>query len=167
MKSYALRIYTDGSCEPNPGPGSWAFSYYNYHGERIFFMGTDTQTTNNRMELEAAIRALDATKDHPGHRTIISDSEYVVHGITKWIIKWKKKDWMLKKTKPVKNVDLWKRLDSLASGVDFEWVRGHSGNEMNEFVDGLCQTAREDMNHDPNKFNYVDLVNNGAYNLQT
>ena len=135
-------IYTDGACSGNPGPGGWgAILIYGKHRKEIH--GGEAMTTNNRMELLAAISALEALK---GKRAaeIYTDSNYVKNGITGWIHGWKKNGWRTADKKPVKNAELWQRLDQLAShhAVSWHWVKGHAGHPENERADEL---AREGM----------------------
>lgn len=135
------RVYADGSCLGNPGPGGWAFAFVMDGDVRLAVSGGDGSTTNNRMELLAVIRALETCLSE-GVRSIAvcSDSKYCVDGATSWIRGWKRNGW--KGTKgPVKNDDLWKRLDAAMSGmdrVDFVHVKGHAGDRLNELVDGLA-----------------------------
>ncbi len=136
-----VRIFTDGACSGNPGPGGWgALLRYGAHEKRL--SGYYPYTTNNRMELLAAIRALEALK-RPCDVVITTDSQYLKNGITKWIENWKLRGWMLGKNRQVKNVDLWKRLDELCSRhkVTWRWVRGHSGHKENEIADSLATEA--------------------------
>lgn len=136
--SGTVKIWTDGSCLGNPGPGGWAaLLVYGKHEREL--TGSEAHTTNNRMELLAAIEALEALT-RPSTVWLASDSSYVVKGITQWIHGWKKKGW-----KKVKNRDLWERLDRAREPheVTWAWVRGHSGNENNERVDRLAVGAAE------------------------
>ncbi len=136
----AVVIYTDGGCEPNPGVGGWgAVLLYGGHLKEI--SGGAPETTNNRMELTAAIEALSALK-RPCRIQLYTDSEYVKRGITEWIVSWKKKHWT-RREGPVKNVDLWQRLDALVEKheVEWRWVRGHTGNTYNERCDELAGAA--------------------------
>jgi ribonuclease HI len=133
-------IYTDGGCEPNPGTGGWgAVLLYGGHVKEI--SGGAPDTTNNRMEMTAAIEALSALK-RPCKIQLYTDSEYVKKGITEWIAGWKKKKW-IRRCGPVKNVDLWQRLDALVEkhDVEWRWVRGHTGNTYNERCDELAAAA--------------------------
>ncbi|KXJ53049.1 MAG: ribonuclease H [Thalassospira sp. Nap_22] len=134
-----ITIYTDGACIGNPGPGGWA-ALIEQGKRKKTFKGGEADTTNNRMELMAAIKALEALR-RPLSVTVITDSQYVRNGITEWIDKWKKNGWRTSGRKPVKNADLWKCLDGLCEThrVEWQWVKGHSGNEGNERVDGLAQ----------------------------
>lgn len=131
-------IYTDGACKGNPGPGGWgAWLRWGEHEKELF--GGDPSTTNNRMELTAVIEALALLK----RRTpvaIYTDSEYVKNGITSWIHGWKKRGWRTSDNKPVKNIELWQRLDTLVAAhpVEWHWVRGHTGDPGNERADALA-----------------------------
>ena len=140
-----VEIYTDGACRGNPGPGGWAATLR--LGETLKELaGAQTQTTNNRMELIAVIRALEALK-RPVRARIFTDSEYVRRGITEWIVGWKAREWRTAERKPVKNRDLWQRLDELAAlhQIEWHWVRGHSGVPGNERVDQLANQAIDAM----------------------
>ena len=135
-------IYTDGACSGNPGPGGWGV-ILRYNGVEKELSGGAAETTNNRMELMAAIEALEALT-RPATARLHTDSTYVKDGITKWIHNWKQKGWKTANRKPVKNVDLWQRLDRALARhqVSWHWVRGHSGHPENERADAL---AREGM----------------------
>lgn len=139
-----VTIYTDGACSGNPGPGGWgALLLSGEHRKEI--SGGDPQTTNNRMELTAAIEALRVLNAH-ARVDLYTDSTYVKKGITEWISNWKKNDWKRRNGKrllPVKNVDLWRELDRLVAKHDvaFHWVEGHAGNEENERCDELARGA--------------------------
>ena len=133
-----VEIFTDGACKGNPGPGGWgAVLRYKGHEKRLY--GGSPQTTNNRMELEAVIRALAALK-RPSRVRVTTDSQYVRNGITDWIHNWKKRGWRTAARTPIKNVDLWQTLDLEASKhrVEWQWVRGHSGHPENELADELA-----------------------------
>ena len=135
------RIYTDGACKGNPGPGGWgALLKYKEHKKEI--NGFSKNTTNNIMELTAVIESLLIIKQK-SDITIITDSNYVKDGITKWIANWKNKGWKTSNKKPVKNKDLWKKLDDLSNNhkIKWEWVRGHTGNPGNERADQLANEA--------------------------
>ncbi|RMD46514.1 MAG: ribonuclease HI [Alphaproteobacteria bacterium] len=143
-----LRAYTDGACSGNPGPGGWGVLLQAVDEDgRVLrereLKGGEPLTTNNRMELTAAIRALEAL-ERPARITIYTDSAYLKGGITEWMARWKRNGWRTADRKPVKNADLWQRLDELASRheVHWRWVRGHAGDEGNERADRL---AREGM----------------------
>jgi ribonuclease HI len=135
-------IHTDGACSGNPGPGGWG-AILQSGGKTRELKGGELATTNNRMELMAAIQALEAlTRDC--RVELHTDSQYVMKGISEWIHNWKRRGWMTADKKPVKNDDLWKRLDAarLRHQVDWRWVKGHAGHELNERAD---QLAREGM----------------------
>jgi len=136
-----VEIYTDGACRGNPGPGGWAATLRFADTEKEL-AGAEELTTNNRMELTAVIRALEALK-RPVRANLFTDSEYVRRGIKEWIRSWKAKGWLTADRKPVKNQDLWQRLDELAAlhDIDWHWVRGHSGVPGNERVDRLANQA--------------------------
>ena len=132
-------IYTDGACSGNPGPGGWgALLSWNGHEKELF--GGELDTTNNRMELMAAIKALESLK-RTGPIALYTDSTYVRDGITKWIHGWKRNGWRTAAKKPVKNEDLWKRLEAALVGHDVEWhwVKGHAGHPGNERADQLAR----------------------------
>ena len=131
-------IYTDGACKGNPGPGGWGvFMQYKEHKKE--FYGGEMETTNNRMELMAAIMALETLKKASAV-ALHTDSKYVLQGITEWMGNWKKRGWKTAAKKPVKNVDLWRRLDSAIERheINWSWVKGHSGDEGNEKADVLA-----------------------------
>jgi ribonuclease HI len=133
-----VTIYTDGACKGNPGPGGWgAWLSSGGHDKELF--GGEAQTTNNRMELTAVIEALASLK-RSCEVTLYTDSEYVRKGITEWIIGWKQRGWKTADKKPVKNVDLWQRLDALRAlhQVHWRWVKGHAGDPGNERADQLA-----------------------------
>jgi len=133
-----VEIFTDGACKGNPGPGGWgAWLKYGERERELF--GGEPHTTNNRMELTAVIRALEALK-RPARARIHTDSQYVKNGITLWIRDWKRRGWKTADRKPVKNEDLWRRLDELAARHDLHWVwvKGHSGHDGNERADALA-----------------------------
>ena len=143
-----VEIYTDGACLGNPGPGGWgAILIYNEHQKEI--SGGEKETTNNRMEIRAVIEALRILKKS-SKITVYTDSIYVKDGITKWISAWKKNGWRTSDKKPVKNDDLWKRLDELAQQHDIEWlwVKGHAGHEGNERADQLANRGVESVLND-------------------
>ena len=136
-------IFTDGACKGNPGPGGWgALLRMGEHEKEL--SGSEADTTNNRMEMTAAIRALEALRE-PCEVRLHTDSNYVIEGITKWIHGWKKKGWKNSAKKPVVNDDLWRELDALRSKhqVTWHWVKGHSGHPENERVDQLASDAAE------------------------
>jgi len=132
-------IYTDGACSGNPGPGGWGV-YLIWKGHEKELFGGETDTTNNRMELMAAIQALENLK-RKGPVELYTDSTYVRDGITKWIHGWKRNGWRTAANKPVKNEDLWKRLQAALSGhvVEWHWVKGHSGHPGNDRADQLAR----------------------------
>jgi len=134
----AVIVYTDGACKGNPGPGGWGAWLRNGEHEKELF-GGERQTTNNRMELTAVIEALTSLK-RSCDVTIYTDSEYVRKGITEWIHGWKLRGWKTADKKPVKNADLWQRLDALRDlhHVDWRWVKGHAGDPGNERADALA-----------------------------
>jgi ribonuclease HI len=138
-----VEIFTDGACKGNPGPGGWA-ALLRYDGREQELSGAERETTNNRMELTAAIRALDALKRRC-RVMVTTDSEYVKNGITVWLPQWKRRNWKTADRKPVKNIDLWQQLETLtlAHEVSWHWVRGHSGHPENERMDQLAVAAIE------------------------
>ena len=136
-----VQIYTDGACRGNPGPGGWAALLI--AGERRKEVsGAEAATTNNRMELKAAIEGLSALKRRC-RVLLYTDSKYVLQGITQWLPQWKARGWRTAAREPVKNQDLWERLDAAAAAQDIEWhwVKGHSGDDGNEYVDALANRA--------------------------
>ncbi len=139
-------IYTDGGCDPNPGPGGWA-ALILHAGSRQELSGAEKQSTNNRMELTAAIEALRALP-HPGMVQLYTDSQYLMRGITEWMPKWLTKNWR-GTNGPVANKDLWQELleESSRHTIRWKWVKGHAGNPENERVDQLCSLARRSLNH--------------------
>lgn len=132
-------IHTDGACSGNPGPGGWG-AILAFDGQERELCGGAPDTTNNRMELTAAIEALGSLK-RPCRVELHTDSEYLRNGITKWIHGWKRNGWRTADRKPVKNADLWQRLDTLIAGqeVDWRWVKGHAGHDVNERADALAR----------------------------
>lgn len=133
-----VEIYADGACKGNPGPGGWgAWIHYAGHEKELF--GGEVETTNNRMELMAVIRALQALK-RTCHARVYTDSVYVQKGMSEWLPAWKARNWRTADKKPVKNEDLWRQLDTLAQlhTVEWVWVKGHAGNAGNERADGLA-----------------------------
>ncbi len=137
----AVDIFTDGACRGNPGPGGWAAILRHRDTEKEL-TGGEVQTTNNRMEMTAAIVALEALKRPCGVR-LYTDSRYVLDGITQWLPGWKARGWRTADKKPVKNIDLWQRLDAAAAPhqVEWIWVRGHAGHPENERADALARAA--------------------------
>jgi ribonuclease HI len=142
----AVTIFTDGACKGNPGPGGWG-AILRFKGEEREMFGGDPATTNNRMEMTAVIEALQSLK-RPCRVTVYTDSQYVQKGITEWIASWKRRGWRTASKEPVKNVDLWKRLDDLAAGhrISWHWVRGHEGHIENERADELANRGVESVN---------------------
>jgi ribonuclease HI len=139
-------IWADGACRGNPGPGGWGVLLLS--GDRKKELsGSDPATTNNRMELTAAIRGLEALKKPGTQARVFTDSQYVIKGIREWVPSWKQRGWKTADKKPVKNQDLWEKLDALAAqhDVEWHWVRGHSGVEGNEHVDRLANEAIDAM----------------------
>ena len=141
--SDVVDIFTDGACRGNPGPGGWG-AVLRYGEHEKLLCGRSGATTNNRMELTAAIEALQALR-RPCRVRLATDSTYVKNGITQWIATWKRRGWKTSDRKPVKNGDLWRRLEQAASLHDVEWiwVRGHAGNEGNEKADALARSAMD------------------------
>ena len=137
-------IYTDGGCSGNPGPGGWGIVVI-ADGLVKTLSGGEKDTTNNKMELTAAINALKVVRNTPsfeGRKIVVNiDSQYVRNGITSWIKNWKAKGWKTADKKPVKNQELWMELDALSAGldIDWNWVKGHAGVEFNEMCDDLCK----------------------------
>jgi len=140
-----LEIFTDGACRGNPGPGGWG-ALLRYDGTEKELYGGEVETTNNRMEIMAAIEALAALKE-PCKVILTTDSEYVRQGITSWLDNWKKRGWKTASKKPVKNVDLWQRLESEAARHEMEWrwVKGHSGHRENEIADQLANRGIDEL----------------------
>jgi ribonuclease HI len=141
-----LFAYTDGACSGNPGPGGWGALLQAKTGETVVkereLSGGEADTTNNRMELLAAISALEAL-DRPSQITVVTDSAYVKNGVTGWLHGWKRNGWRTSTKKPVKNEDLWRRLDEAAARheVTWEWVKGHAGHPENERADELARAG--------------------------
>ena len=142
-------IYTDGACRGNPGPGGWGAILISGQHEREF-CGGDLATTNNRMELMAAIQALEALKK-PCKVELHTDSQYVMKGITEWVRGWKARGWKTAAKDPVKNEDLWRRLDEARQrhDVDWRWVKGHAGHELNERADELARRGMKESLGEP------------------
>jgi ribonuclease HI len=140
-KTKVVEIFTDGACKGNPGPGGWA-ALLRYNGIEKILTGGEKHTTNNRMEMTAAIVALENLK-RPCRVIITTDSKYLMNGITAWLPKWKKSNWVTSAKTPVKNVDLWKRLDTAVNkhNVEWKWVRGHQDHPENVLVDAEAQKA--------------------------
>lgn len=141
-----LHAYTDGACSGNPGPGGWGVLLRATQGDEILkekeLSGGEANTTNNQMELMAAISALESLT-RPSQITIVTDSTYVKNGVTQWIHGWKRNGWKTAARKPVKNADLWQRLDAAQSrhSVTWEWVKGHAGHPENERADELARAG--------------------------
>ncbi len=139
-----LFAYTDGACSGNPGPGGWGVVLEAWDGATLVksreLSGGEPETTNNRMEMMAAIAALE-TLERPSVLTMVTDSTYLKDGITGWIHAWKRNGWKTTSRKPVKNTDLWQRLDAAQARhrVTWEWIKGHAGHEQNERADGLAR----------------------------
>jgi ribonuclease HI len=140
-----IEIFTDGACRGNPGPGGWG-ALLRHNGVERELYGGEPDTTNNRMELSAAIEGLRALKERCTV-TLTTDSVYVKSGITEWLVGWKKRNWKTAARKPVKNVDLWQELDEQNSRHDVEWlwVKGHSGHRENEIADQLANRGIDNM----------------------
>jgi ribonuclease HI len=140
-----IAIYTDGACSGNPGPGGWGVILI--YGDRTRELsGGELMTTNNRMELQATIEGLHQLKE-PCHVSLYTDSKYVLQGFTEWLPGWQKKGWKTSDNKPVKNVDLWQALLAAAAihKISWHWVKGHSGNKMNDRADELAVAAAQAM----------------------
>ncbi len=138
-------IYTDGACRGNPGPGGWGASLrYNGHSKTLY--GSEKTTTNNQMELMAAIKALEALT-RKCQVELYTDSKYVLKGITEWMPDWKKRGWKTAAKKPVKNVELWQRLDAAVQkhDISWNWVKGHTGDAGNEEADALANQAIDEL----------------------
>lgn len=136
-----VEIFTDGACSGNPGPGGWG-ALLRYAGQEKELSGGEAATTNNRMEMTAVIMALNALK-RPSRVRLVTDSRYVMDGITKWVHGWQKRDWRGADKKPVKNRDLWEQMIEAAKPhkIDWEWVKGHNAHPENERVDALAVAA--------------------------
>jgi ribonuclease HI len=140
-----IEIFTDGACKGNPGPGGWG-ALLRFNGVEKELCGGETETTNNRMELLAAIKGLEALKEHC-EVDLTTDSTYVRKGITEWIEGWKAKGWKTASKKPVKNQDLWQQLEELSQRHDvrWHWVKGHAGHRENEIADQLANRGIESL----------------------
>ncbi len=143
--SQTVEVYTDGACRGNPGPGGWGVLLRYGNTEKELY-GAETDTTNNRMELMAAIQALENLK-RESKVILTTDSQYVRKGITEWIANWKKRGWKTASKQPVKNKDLWQRLDKAATQhrVEWHWVRGHTGHPENERADQLANRGIDEL----------------------
>ncbi len=143
-----VEIFTDGACRGNPGPGGWGV-LMRYGGTEKAFWGGEKDTTNNRMELTAAIRGLEKLT-RPCKVVLTTDSQYVRMGITQWLPNWKKNNWRTSSRKPVKNTDLWHLLDELSGPheIEWHWVKGHSGHRENELVDEYANLGIDELDAD-------------------
>jgi ribonuclease HI len=143
-----VEIFTDGACRGNPGPGGWGV-LLRYRGKERHLYGGEAETTNNRMELRAAIEGLSALKE-PCEVSLTTDSEYVRNGISSWMDNWKKREWKTAGRKPVKNRDLWQALDELNQRhrVAWHWVRGHTGHRENEIADQLANRGIDELDQE-------------------
>ncbi len=145
MTQDAVEIFTDGACRGNPGPGGWGV-VLRWRGKEKRLHGGEGRTTNNRMELMAAICALEALK-RPSNVVLTTDSNYVRRGITEWLPQWKRRKWRTASGKSVKNVDLWQRLEVVAGehSVEWRWIKGHSGHAGNEAADELANRGVDEL----------------------
>jgi ribonuclease HI len=141
----SVEIFTDGACRGNPGPGGWGV-LMRYAGKEKSLWGGESDTTNNRMELNAVIEGLAALK-RPCQVTLTSDSTYVLKGIQEWMPNWRKRGWKTASKQPVKNVDLWQKLDAVIGEhkIDWQWVKGHSGHRENEIADQLANRGIDEL----------------------
>ena len=141
----SVEIHTDGACRGNPGPGGWGAILRAGDAEKEIY-GGETLTTNNRMELMAAIQALESLK-RPCEVVLVTDSQYVRQGITQWLAQWKRRNWLTTDKKQVKNVDLWQRLEQAAAPhkIEWRWIKGHAGHVDNERADALANRAIDEM----------------------
>ncbi len=140
-----VEIFTDGACRGNPGPGGWGVLLkYNEIIKTLY--GYETYTTNNRMELLAAIKGIELLK-RSCTINLFTDSQYLCKGMSEWLKNWKKRNWLTAKKMPIKNIDLWKNLDELAMkhAISWHWIKGHSGHYENDFVDALANKAIDEM----------------------
>lgn len=144
--THVIEIFTDGACKGNPGPGGWGVLLRLGEYQKTLF-GGEPETTNNRMELMAAIRGLQALKKAPANVRLTTDSQYVMKGVCEWMPNWKKRGWKTAGRQPVKNADLWRQLDELVSQhhVQWQWVKGHSGHPENELADQLANRGVEEV----------------------
>lgn len=145
LNNSIVELYTDGACRGNPGPGGWGV-LMRFKGHEKELYGGEAATTNNRMELMAAIQALE-TLSRPCNIRLYTDSKYVMQGITEWIDQWKGRGWKTAAKKPVKNVDLWQRLDKARDrhSIEWYWVKGHSGHDENERADELANRGIDEL----------------------
>jgi ribonuclease HI len=145
MSTNIVEIYTDGACRGNPGPGGWGASL-RCNGKQKDLYGGEAETTNNRMELMAVIKSLESLS-RSCEVKIFTDSKYVLEGMTKWLENWKKRGWKTSAKKPVKNAELWQRLDTAVQthDVTWQWVKGHSGDDGNEHADMLANRGIDEM----------------------
>jgi len=143
--STPVEIFADGACRGNPGPGGWG-ALLRYGEQERELWGGEAHTTNNRMELTAVIRALEVLQ-RPSRLHIVTDSQYVLHGITQWLAGWKRRGWRTADGKPVKNQELWQRLDELLAPhqAEWTWVRGHTGHPENERADALANRGIDEL----------------------
>ena len=143
--SQTVELFTDGACRGNPGPGGWGTLIRYQQHEKVLY-GGEIATTNNRMELMAVIRGLEALT-RPCTVVVTSDSKYLLQGIQEWLPNWKKRQWLTADRKPVKNSDLWRRLDELTQPhqIRWQWVKGHSGHAENEQADALANRAIDEL----------------------
>jgi ribonuclease HI len=141
-----VHIYSDGACRGNPGPGGWG-TLLKYNGTEKELYGAEAETTNNRMELMGAIKGLEALTKDDCDVVLTTDSQYVMKGITEWLDGWKSRNWKTAAKKPVKNQDLWQRLDEACQKhqIEWQWVKGHSGHDENEQVDALANKAIDEL----------------------
>ncbi len=141
MGDKTVEIFTDGACRGNPGPGGWG-ALLRYDGKEKSLHGAEKNTTNNRMELMAAIKALESLK-RPCKVILMTDSKYVMNGITSWLANWKRNGWKTAAKRPVKNADLWQQLDLEVQkhDIEWQWIKGHSGHRENEIADELANLA--------------------------
>lgn len=145
QKSNYIEIFTDGACRGNPGPGGWG-AILRYNEIEKHLNGAEILTTNNRMELTAVIKALEALKKSCTVK-VTTDSQYVRKGITEWLMQWKRRNWKTVSKQPVKNIDLWQKLDIITKKheISWHWVKGHSGHEENELADQLANQAIDNL----------------------
>lgn len=147
MMKGVVEIFTDGACRGNPGPGGWG-ALLRFEDKEKEIKGAERMTTNNRMELTAAIRAVESLNTNRRWKVrLTTDSVYVKSGITEWMPNWKRKNWKTANKKPVKNIDLWQQLDKVCGRHDIEWhwIKGHSGHEENERADALANAAIDEL----------------------